>query len=216
MKSTPLALAVALVLAGCTSPPQAPTVDDSVRRPVNNSQALSLQRCTGELEAAKVELTEVIHTANRAATSAKAAALASAQACQGTAAAAAKVSMGAPRANQVFIVPFANGSAAWALAPQDTKKLSDAASQAELIVVRGRTNASSDSLAETALARRRAASAAAWLVKSGVPMERVRLQWQGSGDGLQGIQASDGAQRRVEIELYAAAPRVETLGASAL
>lgn len=215
MKSTPLALAVALVLAGCTSPPQAPSVDDSVRRPVNNGQTLGLQRCTGELEAAKIELAEVLHSAQRTATAAKAAAITSAQACR-VSGQAEKVSMGAPRGNQVFIVPFANASATWSLPDQQGRRLAEAAAGAELIVVRGRTNASSDSLSETDLARRRAASAAAWLVKSGIPIQRVRLQWQGSGDALQGVAGGDGAQRRVEIELYASAPRVETLGAATL
>jgi outer membrane protein OmpA-like peptidoglycan-associated protein len=209
-------LAASLALNACSTPPKPPTVDESTRRPVNSPQTLALQRCTGELDAARAELTELLHSTNRALTSAKALAITQAQACrQAPAAEATSAAPTAPAGNQVFVIPFAHASAALSLSEADVRRLSQAAASASLIVVRGRTNATSDSLSETELARRRAAAAADWLQKAGVAPQRIRVQWQGAGDGLAGLDPKAADQRRVEIELYTALPRVETLlGAS--
>ena len=151
MKITALSLAALVAIAGCSSTPEPPKVDDSVRRPVNAPQELKLQQCTGELSAAKIELTEAVHTANRAAAAAKAASVLGAQ----QAAQSCKAATGAA-GNVVFVLPFAHASSALSLGDGDGKRLMAAATKAELIVIRGRTNAQADSPAETELARRRA------------------------------------------------------------
>ena len=53
-------LAATLATAACSSPPQAPTVDDSKKRPVNVTQALELQSCRSELVATRIVLNESI------------------------------------------------------------------------------------------------------------------------------------------------------------
>ncbi len=206
MKITALSLAALVAIAGCSSTPEPPKVDDSVRRPVNTPQELKLQQCTGELSAAKIELTEAVHAVHRSAAAAKAATVLGAQ----QAAQSCKASTGAA-GNVVFVLPFAHASSALSLGDVDGKRLMAAATKAELIVIRGRTNAQADSPAETELARRRASNAAAWLVQGGVASQRVRIQWQGAGDPLDGHDVTSGAQRRVEVEIYATAPRVESL-----
>jgi flagellar motor protein MotB len=212
LKFNALSLAALVAIAGCSSTPEPPKVDDSVRRPVNSAQELKLQQCTGELSAAKIELTEAVHTATRASASAKAESLLGAQQAQACKVGAASGAAG----NVVFILPFAHASSALSLGDSDGKRLMAAAGKAELIVIRGRTNAQADSPAETELARRRASNAAVWLVQGGVPSQRVRIQWQGAGDPLAGHDATSGAQRRVEIEIYASAPRVESLAGTNL
>ncbi len=212
-----MATAIAAATGGCSSPPQAPTVDDSVRRPVNNPQALEIQRCTGELSATRIALTEAAHRANRAVAGATAQAMEAARRaadnCPSFPAAPDKVS-----ANQVFVVPFKVGSASIELESEQASRLAKAAAGAHLVVVRGRTDAAADSMAETALAQRRAQAAGEFLVlRAGVARDRLRVQWQGSGDQLEAGSAPTQRQRnrRVEVEVYAAAPAVEFLANSA-
>lgn len=212
-----LAAIVAATAGGCTSPPQPPQVDDSVRRPVNNAQSLDLQRCTGELSATRIALTEAAHRANRIAAGATAQAMDAAR----RAAASCPTFPAAPDkigGNQVFVVPFRLGSSAIELESEQASRLTKAAAGAQLVVVRGRTDASADSLAETALAQRRAQAASDFLVaRAGVPRERLRLQWQGAGDPLEAGNSPSQRQRnrRVEVEVYAAAPAVEVLANAA-
>ncbi|MBI5792576.1 MAG: OmpA family protein [Rhodocyclales bacterium] len=211
--STVTATALALVTVGCSSPPQPPSVDDSVRRPVNTPQSIDLQRCTGELSATRIALTEAAHRANRAVTGATAqamdAARRAAENCPSFPAAPDKVG-----SNQVFVLPFRLGSASIELESEQAGRLAKVAAGAQLVVVRGRTDAATDSPSETALAQRRAQAAGEFLVlRAGVPRERLRMQWQGSGDQLEPGNAPTQRQRnrRVEVEVYAAAPAVEFL-----
>jgi outer membrane protein OmpA-like peptidoglycan-associated protein len=192
---------LALAMAGCSSPPKAPTVDDSNKRPVNVSQAIDLQMCRAELSAAKVVLTETVATNQQAA----------------FAQAIAAPTMTPTRAverNQVFIINFALGSAEFSLPDDQRDKLIEEARNAKFIVIRGRTDAQSDSLAETRLAQRRTEAAYNYLVRSvRMPPNGIRLSWQGAGD-----RAADGdgtaqrqANRRVEIELYPVKPETDVL-----
>lgn len=212
-----MATAIAAATGGCSSPPQPPSVDDSVRRPVNNPQALEIQRCTSELSATRIALTEAAHRANRAVTGATAQAMEAARLaadnCPSFPAAPDKIS-----GNQVFVVPFRLGSASIELESEQAARLAKAAAGARLVVVRGRTDASVDSASETTLAQRRAQAAGEFLVlRAGVPRERLRVQWQGAGDQLEPGTTPTQRQRnrRVEVELYAAAPAVEFLANSA-
>lgn len=207
-----LAVAAAAV-GGCSSPPQPPTVDDSVRRPVNNTQSIDLQRCTGELSATRIALTEAAHRADRAVIGATAQAMEAARraagSCPSFPAAPDKVG-----ANQVFVVPFALGSSTVELDYAEATRLVKAATGAQLIVVRGRTDAASDSPAETALAQRRAFAVGDLLQRrASLPSDRLRVQWQGAGDQLDAgvLPAQRKRNRRVEVEVYAAAPAVQYL-----
>ena len=254
---TALALATVATAAamgsGCSTPPQPPTVDDSMRRPVNNPHQIDLQRCASELTATRVSLLEANHQATRAAAIAVGAAQASTERCTstpaqpalsaapinqaaaasgatmkvvaGTAPIAASISppvmppststispQTAPPSGRVFVLHFKLGSAELQLNPADAAVLFEASAAAELVVVRGRTDALKDSPAETALARRRALAAGEFLIVQGnVPRHRVRLQWQGAGDALvEGHGATQReANRRVEVETYAVAPQRE-------
>ena len=86
-----------------------------------------------------------------------------------------------------------------------------------MVMIRGRTDASGDSLQETALARRRAESAADFLHAAGVPREKLRLTWQGAGDPVAGLAASErGQSRRVEIEFYASTPTLVSVRMSGM
>jgi len=109
-------------------------------------------------------------------------------------------------------VPFGIGSAAWSVDPADAAALVRRAKVAAMIMIRGRIDATRDSLQETALARRRAEAAAEFLQQAGVSKDKLRLTWQGAGDPVAGLQTAERAQsRRVEIEFYMAAPIVLSL-----
>ena len=117
--------------------------------------------------------------------------------------------------NLVAVVPFGMGSAAWSVEQVDAAALVRRAKDAAVIMIRGRTDATGDSLQETALARRRAEAAAEFLHQAGVPKDKVRLTWQGAGDPIAGLRPADRSQsRRVEIEFYTAAPMLVSLRSS--
>lgn len=186
-----------LLILGCSSPPQPPGVDDSVRRPVNSLQTIAVQKCQGELSASRVMLTEALNAdAVRAAAARRSAPIAE---------------------NRVFIVPFKSGSAEFQIPPEQQARFLELVRKAELIVIRGRTDALSESIVETRLAQRRAEGAAAYLRQSAqVPAERLRITWQGAGDRVvDGSSAAErNSNRRVEIELYGNRPRPEVLAAA--
>jgi outer membrane protein OmpA-like peptidoglycan-associated protein len=118
--------------------------------------------------------------------------------------------------NLVAVVPFGVGSAAWSVEQVDAAALVRRAKGAALIMIRGRTDAAGESLQQTALARRRAEAAAAFLQQAGVSKDKLRLTWQGAGDPVASLGATERAQsRRVEIEFYAAAPILVSLRSGA-
>ena len=201
-------VAVATVVAGCSSPPKPPTVDDSKKRPVNVSQAVDLQMCRSELSAAKIVLTETLTTEQRRLALATATAMTASDAAPQVA----RRGATAPEPNQIFVVNFPVGSAEFGISPAQRSQLIEQARAAKLILIRGRTDATADSMSETRLAQRRAEAAYKYLVDlARLPPEGIRLSWQGAGDPLhRGTTASDrGANRRVEIELYQAKPELQ-------
>ncbi len=201
--------ALAVLIASCSSPPKPPTVDDSKKRPVNVPQAVDLQVCRSELSAAKIVLTETLTSEQRRLAVASAAAPAP---TSDVARSEPNRGAGAAEPNQIFIINFALGSADLALAPAQSAQLIEQARAAKFIVIRGRTDAVSDSPAETRLARRRAEAAYKYLLEMvRLPAEGIRLSWQGAGDLLQADSASIDRQdsRRVEIELYQAKPEYQ-------
>ena len=202
MTARTLALAVtAALIAGCSSPPKPPTVDDSKKRPVNASQAVDLQMCRTELSAAKIVLTETLSTEQRRQ------ALAQAAAENATPVLAKPPTAPPTEPNQIFVVNFTLGSADFVLAPGKSAQLVEQARAAKYIVIRGRTDASSDSDWETKLARRRAEAAFKYLIETvRLPPDGIRLSWQGAGDLIGSTPADRQASRRVEIELYQSKP----------
>ena len=204
-----LLAAVSILVAGCSSPPKPPTVDDSKKRPVNVAQALDLQMCRTELSAAKIILTETLTTEQRRQTVALAP-VPPAQATQGSSTHAAVVS----EPNQIFVINFPLGSADYSVSAEQSAQLVEQARAARFILIRGRTDAVADSMAETRLAQRRAEAAYKYLVDVvRLPPEGIRLSWQGAGDPFQrGLTPLDRqANRRVEIELYQSKPEIQIL-----
>ena len=200
----------ALLLTSCSTPPKPPSVDESTKRPVNARAAVDLKACQGDLSRATILVSEMAR-AGVFATS-----LNRALPQPGPAMASVPTSEAADTAsNLVAVVPFGMGSAAWSVEQADAAALVRRAKDAAVIMIRGRTDATGDSMQETALARRRAEAAAEFLQQAGVSKDKLRLTWQGAGDPLAGLRPADRSQsRRVEIEFYTAAPMLVSLRSS--
>ena len=192
----------ALLLASCSSPPKPPSVDESTKRPVNAKAAVELKACQGDLSRSTILVSELARAGIVTAALNK-----PNPTTAGTGVAMAGPAGEAASANLVAVVPFGLGSASWGVEQADAAALVRRARSAAVVMIRGRTDASDYSLQETALARRRAESAADFLHAAGVPRDKLRLTWQGAGDPVAGLGASErGQSRRVEIEFYASTP----------
>lgn len=255
MKHTPLApislthsvLAMALLgaLTACSTPPQAPTVDDSNKRPLNDPNVIALQSCKSELSASRSVLTEVLakqplmparvtahretddrgngSSAGAPAAAASAAAAGAAQTASSAPATSATTTLApqsppaqltAIRPNTVFIVHFDLGSSDFSMSADQRDELIRLARDAKYVVVRGRTDAKTDTPLQTNLAKRRASAAFDYLTTTvRVPAEAIRVTWQGAGDSLVAgdAPAQRLANRRVELEFYATAPQVDVV-----
>lgn len=199
---SPVLMNLAL-LASCSSPPKPPTVDDALRRPVNSAAAVELQVCKNDLQNTRLLAAESTRLAD-----ATAATLASIAARQQV-----LESLRAPQAptvqgNAVVTVRFAFGSTHVDLSPDAEKDLLAAARSAPLVMLRGRTDGTSDTPAESRIARERAAAVRDYLVAAGVDASRIRTTYQPSGDHVaENVSAGGQAlNRRVEIEIYRALP----------
>lgn len=187
---------VTTVLAACSSSPPLPTADDAPRRPANTAEAVELQSCRHALHNGRIELREsreqVAQHAHRLVQWAQ------------QVPTAAPVPLG----NTVFTVRFAYGSHEVNLSAEVLQALLPAARQAPLILLRGRTDGSTDSLAEARIARDRAHAVRDLLVAAGVEPSRIRATYQPSGDPVADNRSPTGRDlnRRVEIELYRVAP----------
>jgi len=208
----------ALLLTSCSSPPKPPSVDESTKRPVNARAAVDLKACQGDLSRATILVSEMARTGAVAKALIPALPLPSvarehavvAGAATTAATTATTAAATAATGNLVAVVPFGLGSAAWSVEQADAAALVRRANNAAMIMIRGRTDATGESIQETALARRRAETAAEFLRQAGVSKDKLRLTWQGAGDPVPGLRFSEpgdrGQSRRVEIEFYAAAP----------
>ena len=194
-----------LVLASCSSPPKPPTVDESQKRPVNSQMAVELQVCKNDLQNTRLLATESGRMAEMTA-----ATLANVATRQQMLAA-----MQAPtgqqpqvRANRAFTVRFDFGSTRVAIPPDMTAALVEDAKASPLVLLRGRTDGTSDAPAESRIARDRAAAVRDYLVDSGVDPARIRATYQPAGDHVADNASAGGRNlnRRVEIELYRALP----------
>jgi outer membrane protein OmpA-like peptidoglycan-associated protein len=196
-----------LLLASCSSPPKPPTVDESMKRPANSQAAVELQVCKNDLQNTRLLATESGRLAQTtAATLANVAArqqiLAAMQAPGGA------LSQGSAQANSVYTVRFELGSTRVVIPAEIATTLIADAKTAPLVLLRGRTDGSSDVPAESRIARDRAAAVRDYLVAAGVDPTRIRATYQPAGDHVadNASTAGRGLNRRVEIEMYRALP----------
>lgn len=199
---SPLLLPWLLLLGSCGSPPKPPTVDESRKRPVNSAATVELQVCRNELQNTRIVATESGRMAET--TAATLEQLAAKQ----QAIVALRARALAPRPNSVFTIRFDFGSTRVSVPGEMSAALIDEARQAPLIVLRGRTDGTSDSPIESRIARDRAANVRAYLIAAGVDSARIRATHQPAGDHAADNTAATGraVNRRVEIELYSAMP----------
>lgn len=190
-------VAACTLLASCSTPPTPPTVDESTRRPLNNRNALDLQTCKADLSRAHASLAETQLFARTPSTpeAGPAPTKPKPAICDQPAPTA--------QANHTIIIPFPTNSARLSLRPDDAEALVLKAANAAFIVIRGRTDAAHESLHDSKLARQRADAAASFLIERGTPASRLRVSWQGFGDGMVSAAAQN---RRVELEFYAVRP----------
>lgn len=194
-----------LLVSSCGAPPKPPTVDESRKRPANTSIAVELQTCRHELQNTRLMAAESVRNAE--ASSLAAARLAQQQQ--------ALLQLGAPAMQRNLLVPvlFAFGSTTMTLPEADAARIVDAARGAPLILLRGRTDGPVESAAESSIARQRAETIERWLVQAGIEPARIRTTWQPVGDHAADNSTLGGRalNRRVEIEVYRAAPIVATV-----
>jgi len=193
-----------LLLTSCSSPPKPPTVDESQKRPVNSQMAVELQVCRNDLQNTRLLAAE----SGRLAESRRAT-LANLTARQQILAALQAPADKPPlQANSVFTVRFDFGSTLVAVPADIAATLVADARAAPLVLLRGRTDGSSDAPVESRIARERAAAVRDYLVAAGVDPARIRATYQPVGDHVadNSSDSGRGLNRRVEIELYRALP----------
>lgn len=199
---SPLLLPWLLLLGSCGSPPKPPTVDESQKRPVNSAMAVALQVCKNELQNTRIVATESGRMAES--TAATLQQLAARQ----QAMSALQAQALAPRPNSVFTIRFDFGSTRVLIPGEMSAALTEEARQSPLVVLRGRTDGTTDSPIESRIARERAAAVRDYLVAAGVDPTRIRATYQPAGDHAADNTAATGraANRRVEVEVYRTAP----------
>lgn len=198
-------LPLLVLLGSCKSPPKPPTVDESTKRPLNATALVQLQACRGDLQNTRILMNESVRSAEAARTVA-------AQAEQRRVAAENAASALEYR-NVVYSIVFGFGSARIGLLDASAAAVVAEARTAPMILVRGRTDGTTSSPAEIRMAQARSGAVQAWLVAAGVPPARIRATWQPVGDHAADNDLPDGRalNRRVEIEIYRAAPEVVAL-----
>lgn len=201
-----------LVLASCSSPPKPPTVDETQKRPVNSQMVVELQVCKNDLQNTRLLATESGRVAETTA-----ATLANLAARQQILAAMQGPAGQQPKANSVFTVRFDFGSTRVIIPTDVAATLIEDAKASPLVMLRGRTDGTSDAPVESRIARDRAAAVRDYLVVAGVDPARIRATYQPAGDHVaDNVSAGGrGLNRRVEIELYRALPVALTTAAVA-
>lgn len=190
---------LSLTLVACSSPPKPPTVDESQKRPANAQMAVELQVCKNDLQNTRILATESSHLAETTA-----ATLAHMAARQQLLA----LIQEKAAANSLRIVHFAFNSAQVSIPTAEASVLVAEAKAAPLVLLRGRTDGTADSSAESRIAQARANAVRDYLVASGVDPTRIRTTHQPSGDHLADNRNLQGRSlnRRVEIEVYRTLP----------
>ena len=217
-----LSLAAALPLGACDAPPKPPAVNEATRRPANSALVVDLQSCRSDLANIRIDAAEAARRADFAmATADRMVALQQAieliQPSRPASVAIASPSsireVMQPLANSIYTVQFDYGSSRVNLAPEVLRAVLDQARTAPLVVLRGRTDGTQDLAAEVRIARERAQAVKSHLVAAGLEPNRIRTTWQPTGDHAADNSTPEGQarNRRVEIEVYAAPPRVATV-----
>lgn len=190
---------MSLTLVACSSPPKPPTVDESQKRPANAQMVVELQVCKNDLQNTRILATESSRLAETTA-----ATLAHMAARQQLLASIQEKAA----ANSVRIVHFAFNSTQVSIPTAEASALVEEAKVAPLVLLRGRTDGSADSSAESRIAQARASAVRDYLIASGVDPTRIRTTHQPSGDHLADNRNPQGRNlnRRVEIEVYRALP----------
>jgi outer membrane protein OmpA-like peptidoglycan-associated protein len=198
-----------LLISSCSSPPKPPTVDESRRRPVNTAMAVELQSCRSDLENTRILAKESVRSAEASSQAVARMVHQQQMLVRGI------ESSASARRNLLVPVLFAFGSTRVNVPDADATRIVEEARAAPLVVLRGRTDGTAESPAESAIARQRAAAVEAWLVQSGLDRARIRTTWQPVGDHAadNGTAGGRTLNRRVEIEIYRAAPVVAAAGA---
>ena len=206
MRTLLTGLAVLLALSSCSAPPKPSTADESTRRPANAAAAVSLQVCESELHNLRIAQQQ----SSRATDAARAAVIRLASQQQSLAKQALRLQN---QGNTIYTVLFTYGSTRVILKDEESRKLSDAAKDSVLIALRGRTDGAVASDAENRIARERSEAVRDYLIQAGIDPERIRTTWQPVGDNAADNSRDSGRRlnRRVEIELYRAAPRTASL-----
>jgi outer membrane protein OmpA-like peptidoglycan-associated protein len=188
-----------LLLGACSSPPRPPTVDESLRRPANAQTAVELQVCKNDLQNTRILATESSRLAE--ATTATLAHLAARQQLVTSL-------QQRAMANSVHTIRFAFNSTNVDIPTEEASTLLEDAQGAPLVLLRGRTDGTSDSPAESRMAQARASAVRDYLIASGVDASRIRTTHQPSGDQVADNRSPQGRDlnRRVEIEVYRALP----------
>ena len=196
---TALTLASLTLLGACSSPPKPPTVDESQKRPANAQMAIELQVCKNDLQNTRIQANESsrlaeITTATLAHMAARQQLMASIQE--------------KAQANSVRIVHFGFNSTRLSIPAEEASALVEEAKTAPLVVLRGRTDGTTDSSAESRIAQARANAVRDYLIAAGVDAARIRTTHQPSGDHLADNTSLRGRNlnRRVEIEVYRVTP----------
>lgn len=190
---------LSLTLVACSSPPKPPTVDESQKRPANAQIAVELQVCKNDLQNTRIQANESSRLAET--TTATLAHMAARQQLL------ASIQENAA-ANSLRIVHFAFNSTRVSIPTAEASALVEEAKVAPLVLLRGRTDGTADSSAESRIAQARANAVRDYLVASGVDPTRIRTTHQPSGDHLADNRNPQGRSlnRRVEIEVYRSLP----------
>ncbi|WP_084150790.1 OmpA family protein [Azohydromonas australica] len=202
------ALAAACLLAGCSSAPKVPQASEATKRPANDPAYVEMLRARVELERARQELELQRRTA-------AAQRMLDEPVMVKTGSGIPVRDMSAARrgTNLVYTVRFRTGGTRVELTPAAREVMSAAVVQAPLVWVRGRTDAAQANPTDERIARERAESMRVLLVQLGVPTQRIRTSWQAAGDAVAPLDTAEGkaANRRVEVEVYAAEPQPGSL-----
>ena len=190
---------LSLTLVACSSPPKPPTVDESQKRPANAQMAVELQVCKNDLQNTRILATESSRLAETTA-----ATLAHMAARQQLLASIQEKAA----ANSLRIVHFAFNSTQVSIPTAEASVLVAEAKVAPLVLLRGRTDGTADTSAESRIAQARANAVRDYLVASGVDPTRIRTTHQPSGDHMADNRSPQGRNlnRRVEIEVYRTLP----------
>ena len=190
---------LSLTLVACSSPPKPPTVDESQKRPANAQMAVELQVCKNDLQNTRILATESSRLAETTA-----ATLAHMAARQQLLASIQEKAA----ANSLRIVHFAFNSTQVSIPTAEASALVEEAKVAPLVLLRGRTDGTADTSAESRIAQARADAVRDYLVAYGVDPTRIRTTPQPSGDHLADNRNPQGRSlnRRVEIEVYRTLP----------